>query len=197
MRIFFFQFFLGWWWWFKGRGNIFPWLLWYSFSMLLYLVCLSPDTLLCVRPDPLRALKNHLCLGLSVWWSLTGSLMWSKRYLEEPQWVHTHSLQDADIGGIKWENSSPNVSFTSLHHPPPSPRPNCTWFYFPVLQTMNSARLTWHKVPTNFVPATVDGRSMVGTIWFLSSLWQRCWEKQKRERVSRSVVSDSLWSCGL
>ena len=51
-----------------------------------------------------------------------------------------------------------SVSFTSLHHPPPSPLPNCTWFYFPVLQTMNSARLTWHKVPTNFVPATVDGR---------------------------------------
>ena len=81
MRIFFFQFFFGWWWWFKERGNTFPWLPWYSFSMFLHLVCLSPDTLLCVRPDPLRALKSHLCLGLSAWWSMMGSPVWSKRYL--------------------------------------------------------------------------------------------------------------------
>lgn len=73
--------------------------------------CMSfPDTLFCVRPDPLRALKSHLCLGLPAWWSLMGSPVWSKRY---PQWVHTHSLQGADTGGIKWENSSPMDASTT------------------------------------------------------------------------------------
>ena len=73
MRIFFFQFFFGWWWWFKERGNTFPWLPWYSFSMFLHLVCLSPDTLLCVRPDPLKLWKATcvwVCLRDGAWWEV-------------------------------------------------------------------------------------------------------------------------------
>ena len=77
-----FQFFFFWWWrWFKGIGNIFSWLPCYSFSILLHLLCLSPDTLFCARQNPLRTLKSHMCLGLPAWWSLMGSPIWSKRYL--------------------------------------------------------------------------------------------------------------------
>lgn len=77
----FLSIFFLWWWWFKGIGNIFPWLPCYSFSILLHLLCLSPDTLFCIRPDPLRTLKSHVCLGLPAWRSLMGSSIWSKRYL--------------------------------------------------------------------------------------------------------------------
>lgn len=72
MRIFFFNFF-----WvmmmIQGRGNIFPWLLWYSFSMLLYLVCLFSRHTALSGQIPWGFLKTT-CAWVCLHGAWTGSL---------------------------------------------------------------------------------------------------------------------------
>lgn len=98
MRIFFFQFFFfGWWWWLKGRGNIFLWIPWYSFSVFLHLVCLSQTH--CFVSDQIpwelwKATCAWVCLRDGAWWEVLCEV---KGIWQEPQWVHTHSLQGADM----------------------------------------------------------------------------------------------------
>ena len=114
MRIFFFQFFFFWMMMMtqgkRKRISLDTMIFFFRVSSS----CMSfPDTLLCVRPDPLRALKSHLCLGLPAWWSLMGSPVWSKRYLARTT-VGAHSLTSRCWhGGIKWENSSPMDASTT------------------------------------------------------------------------------------